>query len=111
MRTTLQHTYDRVTNLLPRIPAVAAKSVAEDLYHRFRRRPFTKRAIEDSVVVYVRHKWTSYDFRVTTMKQDEDEVVEMIKPRMREVLQSWLCLLYTSPSPRDGLLSRMPSSA
>ena len=24
---------------------------------------------------------------------------------------STLCLLYTSPSPRDGLLSRMPSSA
>ena len=24
---------------------------------------------------------------------------------------NWLCLLYTSPSPRDGLLSRMPSSA
>ena len=24
---------------------------------------------------------------------------------------SSLCLLYTSPSPRDGLLSRMPSSA
>ena len=32
----------------------------------------------------------------------------------RNVLQnpSWYtCLLYTSPSPRDGLLSRMPSSA
>ena len=27
------------------------------------------------------------------------------------VLSSFLCLLYTSPSPRDGLLSRMPSSA
>ena len=25
--------------------------------------------------------------------------------------QDVLCLLYTSPSPRDGLLSRMPSSA
>ena len=25
--------------------------------------------------------------------------------------QSRICLLYTSPSPRDGLLSRMPSSA
>ena len=24
---------------------------------------------------------------------------------------SRVCLLYTSPSPRDGLLSRMPSSA
>ena len=26
-------------------------------------------------------------------------------------LQALTCLLYTSPSPRDGLLSRMPSSA
>ena len=26
-------------------------------------------------------------------------------------LSSNTCLLYTSPSPRDGLLSRMPSSA
>ena len=25
--------------------------------------------------------------------------------------QEYTCLLYTSPSPRDGLLSRMPSSA
>ena len=24
---------------------------------------------------------------------------------------AYTCLLYTSPSPRDGLLSRMPSSA
>ena len=30
----------------------------------------------------------------------------------REHLSQFLdCLLYTSPSPRDGLLSRMPSSA
>ena len=26
-------------------------------------------------------------------------------------LTLYICLLYTSPSPRDGLLSRMPSSA
>ena len=26
-------------------------------------------------------------------------------------IQHFVCLLYTSPSPRDGLLSRMPSSA
>ena len=25
--------------------------------------------------------------------------------------KQYVCLLYTSPSPRDGLLSRMPSSA
>ena len=28
-----------------------------------------------------------------------------------QITVSWTCLLYTSPSPRDGLLSRMPSSA
>ena len=27
------------------------------------------------------------------------------------VIEKRICLLYTSPSPRDGLLSRMPSSA
>src|SRR5665647_2274620 len=30
---------------------------------------------------------------------------------VRSKLQYTICLLYTSPSPRDGLLSRMPSSA
>ena len=29
----------------------------------------------------------------------------------REITRVYVCLLYTSPSPRDGLLSRMPSSA
>ena len=31
--------------------------------------------------------------------------------RWRAAKSFWNCLLYTSPSPRDGLLSRMPSSA
>ena len=30
---------------------------------------------------------------------------------LQTATQTYLCLLYTSPSPRDGLLSRMPSSA
>ena len=29
----------------------------------------------------------------------------------KNMILSYICLLYTSPSPRDGLLSRMPSSA
>ena len=39
---------------------------------------------------------------------------EMTRPGIAEVCALHLpnvCLLYTSPSPRDGLLSRMPSSA
>ena len=31
--------------------------------------------------------------------------------QLHDVDQQAICLLYTSPSPRDGLLSRMPSSA
>ena len=30
---------------------------------------------------------------------------------IKEMTYLFICLLYTSPSPRDGLLSRMPSSA
>ena len=46
--------------------------------------------------------------------------IEFIQKKKIEVkILNWLCqflwilicLLYTSPSPRDGLLSRMPSSA
>ena len=29
----------------------------------------------------------------------------------RKIEKNWNCLLYTSPSPRDATLSRMPSSA
>ena len=38
--------------------------------------------------------------------------IKEVKPlKLYKSLHSNICLLYTSPSPRDGLLSRMPSSA
>ena len=47
-----------------------------------------------------------------------DAVIELIKtsPSASEakeklIARAWNCLLYTSPSPRDATLSRMPSSA
>ena len=36
---------------------------------------------------------------------------EKVKELDRKIVEKMGCLLYTSPSPRDGLLSRMPSSA
>ena len=54
----------------------------------------------------------SYDLRVSALS--------IASRRMLEAVGAWQgiearrlcpCLLYTSPSPRDGLLSRMPSSA
>ena len=38
-------------------------------------------------------------------------VSELVEQRGGDVEDTFACLLYTSPSPRDGLLSRMPSSA
>ena len=42
------------------------------------------------------------------LNMDEDLTVE---GHLVVYYQEGVCLLYTSPSPRDGLLSRMPSSA
>ena len=39
------------------------------------------------------------------------EPLKKTRPSEEYVLKPFDCLLYTSPSPRDGLLSRMPSSA
>ena len=40
--------------------------------------------------------------------------VEILKDKKKQIIDQSRtigCLLYTSPSPRDGLLARMPSSA
>ena len=42
---------------------------------------------------------------------DVDSIETMLDQTMEQFGQLNTCLLYTSPSPRDGLLSRMPSSA
>ena len=52
---------------------------------------------------------------MTTMPKNRKEVQERIawsvKSANKKSANPNNCLLYTSPSPRDGLLSRMPSSA
>ena len=45
--------------------------------------------------------------RATALRYQELEA-EALRAKLGD---DYLCLLYTSPSPRDGLLSRMPSSA
>ena len=46
-----------------------------------------------------------------------DSAARIIADKLQEklgqpfIIENKACLLYTSPSPRDGLLSRMPSSA
>ena len=42
---------------------------------------------------------------------DDKILIPRQEKPLADVAGSYTCLLYTSPSPRDGLLSRMPSSA
>ena len=56
------------------------------------------------------------DFDVGAEARTEGSVVSLTDGIARihglaDAMQGEICLLYTSPSPRDGLLSRMPSSA
>ena len=68
--------------------------------------------------------WIRDDFRIQnndalTYASNQHDIVTAvfifnsnIFDHKREAQKWWVsCLLYTSPSPRDGLLSRMPSSA
>ena len=43
------------------------------------------------------------------MTDSMDAVIKVDKDSIDKIIKS--CLLYTSPSPRDGQISRMPSSA
>ena len=66
------------------------------------------------LVTYVKEEKITYDI---VMADSRVEIFDHYWDTYKEGLQSisWtkgnVCLLYTSPSPRDGLLSRMPSSA
>ena len=59
--------------------------VIEDLAHRY--------AVHENTIRRWRKEYSAYNTAAFPGKGNE------------------ICLLYTSPSPRDGLLSRMPSSA
>ena len=47
----------------------------------------------------------------STLKNKTRAKISLCGGSTPKAAYSLFCLLYTSPSPRDGLLSRMPSSA
>ena len=47
---------------------------------------------------------------VSVDENDGDPILLLMNPVVMKVMRNH-CLLYTSPSPRDATLSRMPSSA
>ena len=59
----------------------------------------------DSFTYNLFHYLSSLKTKVQVYRNDKINTPDIIKKGFDS------CLLYTSPSPRDGLLSRMPSSA
>ena len=51
------------------------------------------------------HTVKQFDVQLANLRNLVLEMGGLVEEQIRN------CLLYTSPSPRDGLLSRMPSSA
>ena len=54
--------------------------------------------------------YASYE-QAIARKATSDGLVKYVVEQASLLGEGKNCLLYTSPSPRDGLLSRMPSSA
>src|SRR5664279_4451513 len=67
-------------------------------------------------LVVVVNKWDLVDKATNTSRDYTEKLKERFAPFTDLPIifisaKEKTCLLYTSPSPRDGLLSRMPSSA
>ena len=63
---------------------------------------------------YVALEWVKGEIAETLKQAHHAIETQLDDPQATHALSECLaciCLLYTSPSPRDGLLSRMPSSA
>ena len=65
-------------------------------------------------MAYVPTLKTKYKEQIKSVLMKEFGYTSIMQcPKLTKIVinQGMGCLLYTSPSPRDGLLSRMPSSA
>ena len=88
---------------------------------------FNSKELENFDYMGDNHIGTASDtpIRKDAFRLNADEKIEIIRDDVKHIMETLgldlsddslmgtpnSCLLYTSPSPRDGLLSRMPSSA
>ena len=70
-----------------------------------------KSPIHEQIVIIAKSKEGLLAVAVDDIIQQQQVVIKKLGCEIKDQKGFMGCLLYTSPSPRDGLLSRMPSSA
>ena len=87
--------------LLPTHSALTPTSENLEIINKMKDELIKKEQEVKDIAMLLKEKLNGYNqFHKVKTKEDSNELFGSIT-----------CLLYTSPSPRDGLLSRMPSSA
>ena len=70
------------------------------------------KAPQKSLAKWTKQKWRTKSGKPSTQGRKATGERYLPEKAIKALSASeYACLLYTSPSPRDGLLSRMPSSA
>ena len=79
------------------------------------KRGVTSRAKHKKVFKAVKGQWGRRKNTIRVAKQAMEKSMQYAyrdrRNKKRDFKSLWICLLYTSPSPRDLSTSRMPSSA
>ena len=92
------------------------RKYVDDIYMIFKHKDHINQFLD-----FMNKKYTNIKFTVENELNDELPFFDVLVKRTNDLYNTsqyfkntelnCICLLYTSPSPRDGLLSRMPSSA
>ena len=89
-------------------PDAVERNLSEDIKSIFKKNNLK---IKDSKKIQITKEEASEFYKVHQSKPFYNDLCNYLASGPIVVMILEGCLLYTSPSPRDGLLSRMPSSA
>ena len=99
------HGGDRPRQTCAPPPLDGVRGTRRSVFEVFRRRATRDVTFTDVTLTAANERSLS---DALTQQLVRDEAGRLVMPTLR---YAWPCLLYTSPSPRDATLSRMPSSA
>ena len=94
---------------------VKMHQVVHEVFKKYLLDQYSEEQIAEFILLYIETLSTSAQHDPQHFDLNFHMTSKMMAPHLKSLshwlVQFWNCLLYTSPSPRDGLLSRMPSSA